>query len=520
MKKLTNPFIVTATSVFFSYMLIKSSALLPATNTHIQTQTWSQPIQLSETGWFPDIATDRTGQIHVVWSHSAYLESPDGIRNGYDVVFYSHRTNGKTWSPAFDIVALPQQNLGSVYVTRPAIFIDRYGTFHMSFRDTDVHYSRSPVVLASSATNWIPPYKITADEEGYFSHLAMDSKDKLHLVFTENAPDEDCVICYHVFYRVSNNYGFDWSIRTDVSRLPTGAAKPKILIDELDNLHVVWESGRGGTLGGVLLPTKIMYATSNDGGKTFAVPKELRVPGNGSALNITIGQDGDHNLIITWLNLENDRVYYQKSRDHGKTWSLPVPIPNVLGSWSLYPTRLDDYTMATDSAGNVHFVMVGRKTEDANALSLLHLVWDGFRWSPAETITTLQGDVPEWPRLAIGNGNKLHLVWFVREEAHIWSADPEHYQIWYAQRTTDAPEIESEVWPTKSPVITIESTEVPRPTTTPRPVVPSTTEVPISPGAAASLLTENDEIQAIGMGLLPVALLLVSLIVYMRRRGQ
>ncbi|MCP4288269.1 MAG: hypothetical protein GY792_28170, partial [Gammaproteobacteria bacterium] len=104
--------------------------------------------------------------------------------------------------------------------------------------------------------------------------------------------------------------------------------------------------------------------------------------------------------------------------------------------------------------------------------------------------------------------------------AYIWLADPAHYQIWYAQRTIDAPEIAPEVWPTKSPVITIESTEVPRPTTTPHPIVPSTTEIPILPGAAASLLTESDEIRAIGMGLLPVALLLVFLIVYMRRRGQ
>ena len=68
-----------------------------------QTSGWSQPVLLSpqlHSSWFPDVATDMAGQVHVVWS---------AVLNGYDTVVYTTSTNGQEWSKVNDIFALPQE---------------------------------------------------------------------------------------------------------------------------------------------------------------------------------------------------------------------------------------------------------------------------------------------------------------------------------------------------------------------------------------------------------------------------
>jgi hypothetical protein len=116
--------------------------------------------------------------------------------------------------------------------------------------------------------------------------------------------------------------------------------------------------------------------------------------------------------------------------------------------------------MATDSAGRVHLIVVGYPT-GSDWMSLLHSVWDGRGWSAPSVITAappipdyaplvaraaegpaarplLSPPYPEYPRLAISRGNRLHLVWFGGDRLGI---DREPLGVWYSSAMTDAPEI-------------------------------------------------------------------------------
>ncbi len=485
---------------------------------------WSAPISFERTGWFPDITSDATGRVHIAWSNSVINAIRGGTgseRQGFDVVLYTSSTNGVDWEPINEIAALREPVVGNVEVTRPALLVDKEGYFHMTFRDINVWYSHAPAALAADARSWEQPVQVNSNEMAYFSRLAEDSKGRLHMVYTEAVPTSECLICYHVQYRYSDDEGKTWSTETDISVIPTGAVKTTILIDGKDNVHVVWEAGRGGTLGHVVDPTSVMYTVSYNRGLSWSNPIELVAPEGERSHNVTIGQDGDGNLVTAWLSLPDDMVYYAVSMDNGLSWSTPAPIPGIMGAWANYSNRLDTYSMATDSAGNLHMVLVGRATATDEKLTLYHMTWDGTAWLAPDAIVSYTGDTPEWPRIAISNGNQLNVTWFVRPEDFVWAAAGDYYKIWFSRARVNAPYIASQDYPP----VSVDVTETP----TVEPTLPAETPYPTPVPLNVSLPEEaisQDTVSEVGQlnlllrALIPAAVLTGGLlaVILIRKR--
>jgi len=547
------------------------------------TNPWSEPIRFSVSGWFPDIAVDNAGTVHLAWSQSmqvyanqvsiptpmptatptptliptfgasitntveisgslavtntlpasqtatatpsptavlptrsptvTFTPTPTPIYE-FDVVFYANSLDGQQWSEISDVAALESRE---VNVTRPMLWADASGYLNMAFRGYYIYYSHARLDRANTAQGWTPPYRISTENLGYFSALIEDHNHRLHLFYTENIQQLDCWSCYVLFHRYSDNQGLDWSRKTNVSQLKTGVAKPSVVVDPDNHLHVVWESGPGGTLGGVDIPVEILYTRSADGGLTWQAPFKFTHADQVMARNPALALDGQNRLVVTWLNLTDDQVYYSLSADQGQAWLEARAIPAVWGDHAIRNTRQNGFSMATDSNGDVHLVLSGRLTNTAETLSLLHLEWDQTRWSQAEVIADYpQGDAPEWPRAVVGNGNQLHVAWFVRPRDHVWDANPAFYSVWYARRTLDAPEIAPREFPTDTPTFT----PIP-PTATKTPTaLPNIVWTPLSPEAMASVTQESDDLQIILISALPGVLItgLVLLASFQRRR--
>ncbi|MBI4927572.1 MAG: exo-alpha-sialidase, partial [Anaerolineae bacterium] len=237
-------------------------ALRPAQG---QTLRWSEPVPLSRSGkfaWFPEIVSDRSGKVHVVWAEG-YL--------GFDAVFYTSSINGTDWRAQIDIQAVQMNEYGPSAV-RPSITIAQDSEMHLTyFTDSSgVLHTRAPVWNAGVVQAWAEPVKVNGIQAGYFSRIVEDQAGILHMFFTENVPTTTCQICFHVFYRQSQDNGDTWSERVDVSVEDIGSAKPNPLVDKDGNLHVVWESGFGGGQGQLSDPTSVMVASSYDGGLTWS----------------------------------------------------------------------------------------------------------------------------------------------------------------------------------------------------------------------------------------------------------
>jgi len=495
-------------------------AVVVPSGTSAQDQEWTRPVELSSDsgGWFPDVATDRFGRVHVVWA-STIKKTDGGI---YDVVMYRGRGAAPAWTEPVDIASLKE--VSGSYATRPVLTVDHTNGFHLTYRNASgVHYMGSDQSQISTVTNWEEPQVIIS--YGYFSEVVEDGSGRLHLIYTANVPTTECPNCFHVFYRSSDNQGLTWTTPKDISILPTGAAKPSIVIDSEDRLHVAWEAGVGGDLGQLNGPSRILYTRFDPGTQKWSPPAELSDTGT-DARNAALAIDGRDRLILAYLSIADNGVYYQRSLTHGFSWMEPVQIEGIRGA---YLTALDRMDMAVDAAGEIHLVMVGRVEGqpdfegDLETRSVLHISWNGSTWSSPDEIIRYVGDAPEWPAIAVGEGNRLHVVWFVRDAEHIWQSDEGEYTVWYATSQTDAPRY------TPVPMSTVGAT-----TASMEPIITGTTEVDLSATletgsqvptvtldpVEVGLVQETDFILLLGRSLLPVVLLVVGIIIitFIRRR--
>jgi hypothetical protein len=219
--------------------------------------------------------------------------------------------------------------------------VDAYNSLRIAYTDYFRMYaSVTNAEQAGSAAAWAQPQLLGTGEPVYYSRTTADGGQRLHFIYTENVYTRTCPICYHVYHRYSDDNGLTWSPPADLSRFATGAVKTQILVDHSDGLHVVWESGPGGSLGQLSGLSTVRYAASYDRGLTWTSPVEFTSPITGSTVSSAkspaIGLDGQDQLVLVWLGLPEDLVYYQLSNDQGRSWSEPQALPGLWGGQAIY----------------------------------------------------------------------------------------------------------------------------------------------------------------------------------------
>jgi len=475
---------------------------------------WGTAVQISNTeekSWFPDVAVDVTGRVHTVWASS---------NHGYDTVMYRSMDPSGLWGPTPDVFAQDVKARLLQEATRPTLAVDASGTLHMTNRELDVLYSHVPAANASEVTAWSHTKVLSENSVNYFSRVAIDSQGVVHVVYSDRVQGQSCETCLHLFHRRSEDGGNTWSVAVEVSGLDSGAAKPQLAIDKSDNLHVIWEAGIGGTLGQVFSPVRVYYSTSSNSGRTWSDAFELgggqKGQDNFEAKKPAISVDVNDHVIAIWHSLPDDRVYYQISSDKGKSWSDATLIPGMWGSWHVATMGLDSYSTAKDSAGQIHLVMVGRTAEEDRTLALYHLVWNGTSWSSPDVVFRSSTRTPQWPRIAIGLGNQLHVVWYMAsvDKGDQFDSVANIYQIWYAKSVSQAPAAAPVTYPAPTPL--------PVPTATPAIFDPTPTPVTVNskftPMSMSSIVGESQSMGIIGLAILPVLAIVLAAFLLRRRR--
>jgi hypothetical protein len=311
-----------------------------------------------------------------------------------------------------------------------------------------------------------------------------------------------CPLCADIFYRHSADGGESWSAPVNLSNSFAGSVKPQVHIGNGGHVYVTWEEGEDyyTHLG---YPVASMYAHSPDSGNNWVEPTAFSSP-LGAPQQITLGTGQGNGLVVVWRLPGKSSYYYQHSTDNGIIWSEPQPIPGVIAKpWE--PFSLDDYHTATDSAGNVHLLVLGYRSSLETELGLIHLVWNGSQWS-SPTVIYASSDPPEWPRIDVGAGNKVYATWFTRDKKHIYDSERGRYQIWVSSYQADAPAQTPAPLPTPIPTLTpdVSSQATPGPTAAPAPIV-LTDDSGLPPG----LYTESDEIGRLILALSPIAVIVL-----------
>lgn len=443
------------------------------------TGPWSSAVLVSEGtpgGWWPDVAADDAGNVHVVWN-SYFLDGLDsGDPNVPEYRAAGRTTNGFSERPANDVAALFYSRWDGTTWTEPndialiwwghalraSLAADDRGNLHLAYKGfgtidqsalegtaalgpEDLWYTNSPGDTAGSVASWSPTRRISRAKQAYFSDIAIDSRGGLHLIWTESFEH-----AWGLYYSRSVDGGKSWS-----SRVPLEGEnfvwwyRAQLEIDPWDGLHVVWEVTDESSLGST---RGVVYAESVDGGETWTretFPADL--PGypmygelEPGLQQPSIGVDGNGNVLLVARDAASNAVKFMR-RDSVQGWSEPAAIRGIEAGVA---RPHDSYDMVTDSAGNVHLALTGY-LPGASDMRLLHIEWTGRAWERISVISA-SPPYPEFPRLALSNGNRLHVVWFVGDRPSI---DREPVGVWYSTALTAAPEV--------APVATTESNPPP-----------------------------------------------------------
>lgn len=450
-----------------------------------QESAWTAPLELGE-GWFPDIAVGHEGSVHVVW-HDGITRPIEGTeeQDSRDALMYRELRDGG-WTQTNDVFAANPGVIG--FTVRNSIATGPDGRIHVLFRhETDLYHFSAPLDQSWSANAWGMQTQVNRGGGVYYNALAIDSTGKIHALWTQSVRDDPqrprtCSNCANLFYRFSDDGGTIWSLPMNLSRAFEGANRPQIKIDQFDRIHVVWDEGFDWYAGEGESRTGV-YIRSDDGGATWSTPKVFGLAGD-TIRQTTLGLTAEGNPLVIYRSVQGRRLYYQLSQDGGATWADPAEIPGIRARGT--DNNLDAYSVATDSAGNLHLLMGGFREdegseEETNVPSLLYLRWNGETWSAPETVMA-DARYPEWPRIAVANGNQLHAVWFTRAED---LSSTKGIRVQYSSKLIDAPTQAAAPIFTPTPVTTPTATPEP-PSPTPFPtLVPSAAQAPPLDGGPA-----------------------------------
>ena len=441
-----------------------------------------------------------TGKVHVVWCETERRR--DGRE--YEAIHYA-RWDGYYWSEPRSIVAAQPD------IRRNAIALGA-GELLMVHNETSMVrmglvFTAAPLEQAWLAPAWSRPRTVNAFGGTYLADIDVDAAGTAHLLFDDWGYDEEedrIGGLADIYYRRSTDQGRSWSVPVNLSRSGLGSSRAQIKIDPAGGLHATWDEG-WDRLTGLGEADHSTYRYSSDGGLTWTQPLTVAAPITGTE-QLVSGADGRGGVLLLWRLVDEAEIYYQWTSDGGQQWTEPAPIPGVYSRpWGI---PFDLYETATDSAGNIHALVVGRDEPTLEAsLQLYHLVWDGREWSEPAVLWEGEG-YPEYPRLTVSEGNRLHAVWFVRDD--LWLGKT--YDVWYSERTVAAPRHSPAPTLTPLPSPTFTPTATPQPSATPYPTLaPADHE-----GAPPSRLTTDSEVAGVlrlGIALAPIGALLAVLMV-------
>ena len=507
------------TFIILAVMLMLISGYLFGGNsdTHAQAPlVWSTPVEISDTdrfNWFADITVDSYGIPHVIWD--AGLSKAEIAANpGTEVslLMHSHLVDGG-WSVPRDVDA--QINVeGHIY--RGVITADLIGNIFVLYEGDLLKVSA--MTAHGSAANWSEPEPVGYGAV-YMGGILADEQGILHALFDELTLLDDPVrgvygqvVFTHlsdILYRRSIDNGRTWSDPVNLSRTQVGEHREKLELDSRGVIYATWDEG-WDRLTESGQPEQGVLRLSFDGGQTWGPKMTFAAPERTNAQFVAIG-DGRAGIMAVWRATNRNEIFYSWSVDDGTTWSVPQPIRGLFARpWE--ETRFDSYDLAVDSAGTIHLAVVGRLDTDRKDSQVYHLTWNGEAWSVPNLIQAPHG-WPEYPRMVVGQGNRLHLVWFVRDQLPTTGGQ---YQIWYSGAIAAAQELP--LPPTPTPTLTPTPTAAPiaLPTATVPAVSITGPEVEAINNLATILYTENDDLLLLLKSLAPV-FMIVLVLIFVRR---
>lgn len=345
-------------------------------------QGWNPPDFLPKSGdgtiGWATIASDTFGNLHVVWDQWTVTETDTNSD-----LYYS-TGDGTLWSDPTQITNTPTIS------TYPKIIVDRYNTLHLFWlewlgpsslkRPTDIFYSYS------EGGTWSTPLRLTQTSDslsiGRVFNIALNQTNQI----------------YVVWFGGSLKFKYLWGSKGSWSPIFEGkkGQVPDLFINSGDTIHFSYQG-----------PGDVFYAFLPDGGSSWS--DSVVVYGDsGYSFFPKIVVDELQGIQIVWMedfdaNLFPEDLFYSSSSNRVE-WTQAVNITNSGGTVFLH-------SIALDTTNNLNVVWGEASQRDAlNATDIFYTSWDGTSWSPKVDVSNRNSPCHR-PQIIVDQENCLHLVW-------------------------------------------------------------------------------------------------------------
>jgi hypothetical protein len=240
-----------------------------------------------------------------LWNlHLAWQESISGNTE----IFYKNSTDaGSNWSA---VKRLTWTSGGSM---NPVITSDSSGNLHLVWRENrlgkmQLHYKSS----ADGGSTWSKVKRLMWSQgSAYTPRISIDYVDDIHLVWEDDSSSSS-----DIYYKKSTDGGNTWSISKRVTWNINDSQCPDIVVDSSSDIHIVYQQFSS--------PNYICYKKSTDGGLTWG--PIIRFNWSNPAYSPVIDVDSNDVLHVVWHESisGNDEIFYKNSTNNGVSWSSRV----------------------------------------------------------------------------------------------------------------------------------------------------------------------------------------------------
>jgi hypothetical protein len=292
-------------------------------------------------GTNPSIVIDSKNNIHVVWDDESQIN------------YKRWNATSLTWGST--VIISTESPMPS---NTASIIIDSLDNVHVTWQDGsdydgageqdyDIFYKQWNV----SSSIWETTYVVSTESTTYAQHpcIAIDDQNNIHIVWDDGTDYKDgSGSDYDIYYTQWNTTSLSWDSATIVSSVSASdSTYPEVIIDSLNNIHIVWED------------TSEVYDSGNDTDIFYSTPSQPDV--------ITETE--------TETETEIDTQTTTKTDTETQTSSITVPGTDTQTDFVTSTVLIEETTTITNAKSEVSLGIISI----LSSLVILPLIFKKFR---------------------------------------------------------------------------------------------------------------------------------------------